>query len=81
MLRLMRLPGTDIFSAHPRTFSRAKGVDLDFGAGAGVILDEAGALAILDRSHEGSKAETRCMADSTGRAAVLLHHAIWQQSR
>jgi hypothetical protein len=55
MVVLFRLVGT-IFSAHPKTLSRAPGVR----AGAGV-LDALGVLC-LDRSHEGSKAETRCMA-------------------
>lgn len=41
--------GTTIFSAHPKTFSRAPG-------------DRGATLACLDRSHEGSRAETRCMA-------------------
>jgi hypothetical protein len=45
----VRLTGTTIFSAQPKTLSRAPGA---LGAGLGC----------LDRSHEGSRAETRCMA-------------------
>ena len=61
MLMLIRLPGTVIFSAHPKTLSSESGAVRRAAAAEAfveVVFD-------LDRSHEGSRAETRCMAGST----------------
>lgn len=56
---LFRVAGT-IFSAHPKTLSRAPGVFAGVGgAGAGVGAEE---VDCLERSHEGSSVETRNMA-------------------
>lgn len=54
---LLRLPGA-IFPAHPKTLPRASG-EVVLAAVVGDV-----ALFGLDRSHEGSRAETRCMAGS-----------------
>jgi hypothetical protein len=51
-----------IFSAQPKRLLRAAGAlgPAVVGEGAGVVVEEG--LLCLDRSHEGSRAETRCMA-------------------
>ena len=76
---LIRVAGT-IFSAHPKTLVRAPVV---FGGGVGaglllvlvflVVFVETGGLG-LDRSHEGSRAETRCMVSRLPGAASSCSH-------
>lgn len=82
-VKLRRLPGAVIFSAHPKTLSRANGVLLAGLAAAGSVLVVVAAVILLlfalERSHEGSSAETRCMAGS--QALALGHHDLSRRSR
>lgn len=85
----MRLPGAvEILSAHPKTLSRANGLEVrrarvaGAGAGAGfaewaacaaaAAPAEAGLVVLVDleRSHEGRKADTRCMVVKPSTASV-----------
>jgi len=62
----MRLTGAAIFSAHPKTLSRAAGllaVVVVVVAGAVVVAVAGTAEVDLGRSHDGRNAETRCIVN------------------
>jgi hypothetical protein len=73
LLMLIRLAGAMVW-AHPKTLSRASGVVLLAAVVAAVVVGWVLLLFALDLSHEGSRAETRCMAGSSG-AAALVHQS------
>ena len=61
---LMRLTGAAIFSAHPKTLSKAAGLLTVVVAAGAVVVAVAGTAEVdLGRSHDGRNAETRCIVN------------------